>query len=55
MTLETGVIVYDALFLTLAEAIGAVMVTADRRLLSNLESTPYARLARSLAEVESLI
>lgn len=54
ITLETGVIVYDALFVTLAEAAGAVMITADRRLLGSLDGTPYAHLARSLAEVEHL-
>ncbi len=52
---ETGVIVYDALFLALAEDAQTVVVTADGKLLKALESTPYARLARSLAPVDGLL
>ena len=55
ITLSTGVIIYDALFLALAEETGTVMVTADRKLLRTLEGTPHARLAHPLADVESLI
>lgn len=36
LVLETGVIVYDALFLALAEYAGTVMVTADDKLLRTL-------------------
>ncbi len=52
---ESGVIVYDALFLTLAEETGTVMVTADRKLLRDLKDTKFARLALSLNNVESII
>ena len=52
---ESGVIIYDALFLALAEYSGAVMVTADIRLLNLLEGTSYAHLAHSLVDVGSLI
>ncbi len=55
IALETGVIVYDALFLALAEDSGTIMVTADTKLLNILEGTPYARLAHPLADVGSLI
>lgn len=55
IVLESGVIIYDALFLALAEHSGAVMVTADMRLLDLLEGTPYAHLAHSLVNVGSLI
>lgn len=52
---ETGVIVYDALFLALAEDADAVMVTADGKLVRALESTRYASLARPLERVSSLL
>lgn len=55
ITVETGVIVYDALFVALAEATGAVMITADRRLLVSLNGTPYTHLAHSLVEAGALI
>jgi predicted nucleic acid-binding protein len=51
----SGVIIYDALFLALAELVGAVMVTADIRLLNLLEGTPHAHLAHSLVDAASLI
>lgn len=52
---ETGVIVYDALFLTLAEDAQTVMVTADGKLLKALEGTRYASLASPLEMVGSLL
>ncbi len=52
---ETSTIVYDALFLALAEDAGTVVVTDDGRLLQTLEGTPYARLAHSLADAGSLV
>ena len=52
---ETDVIVYDALFLALAEDADTVMVTADVKLLRALESTRYTPLARSLRELDSLL
>jgi predicted nucleic acid-binding protein len=55
MTFETGVIVYDALFLALAEDAGTVVVTADGKLLKALERTTYAGRARYLGDVDSLI
>ncbi len=55
IVLESGVIIYDALFLALAEDSGTVMVTADTQLLNGLEGTSHARLAHSLADVASLI
>jgi predicted nucleic acid-binding protein len=55
LVLDTGVIIYDALFLVLAEYAGTVMVTADDKLLRTLEGTGYADLARSLAEIDSLL
>lgn len=52
---ETGVIVYDALFLALAEEAQTVMVTADGKLLRTLNGTRYASLARPLEVVGSLL
>lgn len=41
ITVETNVIVYDALFLALAEAGGAILVTADERtILNRIKGTP---------------
>lgn len=50
---ETGVIIYDALFLALAEETETVVVTADDRLLKGLRETAYASLARHLAVVDN--
>lgn len=55
ITFESGAIIYDALFLALAEEISTVMVTADDKLLRTLKGTSYADLAHSLAEVDSLL
>jgi predicted nucleic acid-binding protein len=55
LTFETGVIVYDALFLALAEDAETVMVTADGKLLKAIEGTLYARLAHHLVGVDSLV
>jgi predicted nucleic acid-binding protein len=54
ITLETGVIIYDALFLALAENSETVVITADSRLLKTLEGTTHARLAHHLTYVGSL-
>ena len=51
---EIDVIVYYALFLALAEHSGALMVTADMKPLSVLESMPYIRLTLPLTDVSSL-
>ena len=55
IALSTGIVVYDALFLALAEEVGTVVITADGRLLRSLEGTSYARLAHPLTGLDSLI
>lgn len=55
IVLESGVIVYDALFLALAEYADTVMVTADDKLLGALKGTDHAHLARSLTEIDRLL
>jgi predicted nucleic acid-binding protein len=52
---ETDVVIYDALFLALAEDAETVMVTADGKLLRSLRDTRCAYLAGSLKSVESLL
>lgn len=52
---ETGAIVYDALFLALAEDAETTMVTADGKLLKTLEGTPHLHLASPLADIGSLV
>jgi len=54
ITTRTGAIIYDALFVALAETEDGVMVTADETLLKVLEGTPHAGLALSLAAWEDL-
>ena len=54
ITLDSGAVVYDALFLALAEEAGTLVVTADIKLLQTLRGTSYARLAYHLADVASL-
>ena len=51
----SGVIVYDALFMALAEDTGTVMATADGRLLRSLEGTSFAHLVYSLSNIGSLL
>lgn len=48
-------IVYDALFLALAEEAGTVVATADYQLLEALKNTTYADLVQPLSEIESLL
>jgi len=55
ITFETGVIVYDSLFLALAENSDTVVVTADDRLLKTLEDAAYVRFAHPLADLSGLI
>jgi predicted nucleic acid-binding protein len=55
VALQTRVIIYDALFLALAEDSETVVVTADGKLIEALEGTPYAHLAHPLADVGSLV
>lgn len=52
---ETNVIIYDALFLALAEDAETVVITADDRLLKALEGTAYSDLARRLTAADSLL
>jgi len=55
ISLDCGVVVYDALFLALAEEAGTVVVTTDYKLLQALRGTAYARLAHYLADVSTLV
>ena len=56
ITLEIGVIVYDALFLALAEVGDAVLVTADEKtILKRIKYTPYESLGVHLADVKTLL
>lgn len=55
LAFETGVIVYDALFLALAEDADTVMVTADGKLLKALKNTSCIRLAHPLTDINSLV
>ena len=55
IALETEVIIYDALFLALAEDAETAMVTADNRLLKALRGTSYSDLARHLNAIDSLL
>lgn len=48
---ETGAIIYDALFMALAEDSDTVMVTADGKLLRALKSTRYASLVKPLEQI----
>ncbi len=52
---ETGCTVYDAIFVTLAESEGVVVLTADGKLIRVLDGTPFASLLWSLDKVDRLI
>lgn len=52
---DTGVIVYDALFVALAEAMNTVVVTADDRLLRTLAETPFTGHARHVSNVSDFV
>lgn len=53
---ETDVIIYDALFLALAEGFRTVVVTADEKsLLRKIRGTTYERLAVHLSDVGALL
>ncbi|MGH3088950.1 MAG: type II toxin-antitoxin system VapC family toxin [Rubrobacteraceae bacterium] len=53
---ETEVIVYDALFLAVAEGFQTVVATADERsMLKRIRGTAYERLAVHLSNVETLL
>ncbi len=51
IALETEAIIYDALFLALAEEANTAMVTADDKLVRKLEGTGFAGLALNLASI----
>ncbi len=55
VALCSGCIIYDALFVALAEAEKAVIVTADEQLLRSLEGTPFAERGAHLREVSDLL
>lgn len=55
MAYEGAIVVYDALFLALAEDASTVMVTADGKLLRNLEGGPFAGFARHLSDIGALL
>ncbi len=55
IALETGVIIYDALFLALAEDAETLVVTTDDGLLKAIRGTAYAGLAQHLSAVHSLL
>lgn len=55
MAASSGAIIYDALFLALAEEMNTVMVTADGKLLKVLEETPFAERALHLGGVLDLL
>ena len=48
VAVETGTTVYDAMYVSLAQALDATVVTADRRMYNRLSGTQYAPLVRML-------
>jgi two-component system response regulator DesR len=52
---DSGAIIYDALFLALAESTETLTVTADDKLLRALEGTDYVGLALPLSAVGDLL
>jgi predicted nucleic acid-binding protein len=52
---NSGCIIYDALFVALAESEDTVVVTADGELLNALEGTPYARRGVHLRDAASVL
>ncbi len=55
ISFETGVIIYDAIFLALAEDAETVVVTDDGKPLKTVKDTPYARLAHPLSDIGNLV
>lgn len=45
IVLDPGVIIYDALFLALAESMDTITLTADGKLRKSIEGADYAELA----------
>jgi predicted nucleic acid-binding protein len=54
IALETNVIIYDALFLALAEDADTIVVNADDKLVNALLSSNYTKLARHLSAIGDL-
>ena len=52
---ETRCTVYDAIFVTLAESEGTVVLTADDKLIKSLDGTPFASLLWPLDNVGKLL
>ncbi len=52
---HSGCIIYDALFVALAESEDTVVVTADEKLLRALEGTPYAKRGVHLKDVTNAL
>jgi hypothetical protein len=55
ITLDSGAVVYDALFLALAEEAGTFVITADYKLLQALRSMAHTSLMHYLAGVSRLV
>ena len=52
---HSGCIIYDALFVALAESEDTVVVTADGKLLRALEGTPYSKHGVHLKDVNDAL
>ena len=52
---HSGCIIYDALFVALAESEDTVVVTADEKLLRALEGTPYIKRGLHLKDVANVL
>ena len=50
LAVELGITVYDSLYLALAAALRAILVTADRKLLRALAGTPFEGAAIEVGE-----
>lgn len=55
ISFETSAIIYDALFLALAEDAETVVITDDSKLVRAVKNTPYARFTHPLADIGNLI
>jgi predicted nucleic acid-binding protein len=52
---ESECIIYDALFVALADSEDTVVITADEKLLKALEGTPYAKRGVHLRDASSVV
>lgn len=55
IAVASGCIIYDALFVALAESEDTVVVTADEKLLKALNGTPYAERGVNLKDVAAIL